>query len=355
MIDSKKCLAILVSEMLVTIWVPSPASGEFVRGHIYVSIVEAEPCDFGGTEAIVDINPQTGEFEVLADSSDPICVGNGLRFTPDGERLLAASEGHFVPQSDGGWITAFGPDGDSEVILDASDGLNRPFGTNCLAFDREGDLYVLNSGFPSRILRFPQGQLPGTVYADQGDSVSGQGALEFALNGDLFYRGGGGGGGIYRITPDGRSSLFDELLAVRSLAHDRMGNLYAANNFGNIYRYAGGDPNARTLLASGLKTSGWIAMTVTSDGETVYVYEQGFPATLLAIDVSTGVIEAVTEVAIPGMLFTAATGMTIYDPLVAKVPTTSGWGMFVMALLLFFAVAALTIRGRAMTIAPQVG
>ena len=65
----------------------SALAGEFNPGHVYVSVEEFEVCDFGGQEAILEIDPVTGETSIFADSSDGICVGSGLAFTPDGWRL----------------------------------------------------------------------------------------------------------------------------------------------------------------------------------------------------------------------------------------------------------------------------
>ena len=95
---------------------------QFVRGHIYVSVSEGEGCDLGGREWIVEIDPATGDWSVFADSflDEGICDVSGLRFTPDGTRLLALNSGHYLKFIDGGWVTSYRADGTGEIILDAS-------------------------------------------------------------------------------------------------------------------------------------------------------------------------------------------------------------------------------------------
>ena len=168
------------------------AAGEFVPGHIYLVAREAEVCELGGEEWIVDVDPETGEFEVFAHSeSDPgICAITGVRFTPDGRRLLALNYGFILVQDVGG-VQSFQPDGQSETILDERDGMSGPHGHNGLAFDGIGDLYVVNSD-NSSILRVPADGSPSSVFATGLDGIFGSGALEIALNGDLFYAGKGG-------------------------------------------------------------------------------------------------------------------------------------------------------------------
>ena len=167
---------------------PARAGAGFTPGHVFVSVFESDPCDFGGLEVIVEIDPATGAASVFADSDDGICNVSGLRFTPEKQRLLALSAGRVLAPVDLGWVQAFNPDGTSTVIFDETDGIVRPFGANALAFDAPGNLYVLNTG-NNTILRFPIDGGPTTVFADAADGIWDRGALDFALNGDLFYCG----------------------------------------------------------------------------------------------------------------------------------------------------------------------
>ena len=133
------------------------ARGEhsFAYGHVFVSATAGEGCFSSpvGAEAIVAIDPTIGAMSVFADNDDGLCFVSGLRFTPDGQSLLALNAGHLSP-TENGWVQAFNPDGSSKILFDESDGLWRPYGANALAFDAAGNLYVLNSN-ASTILRFP--------------------------------------------------------------------------------------------------------------------------------------------------------------------------------------------------------
>ena len=223
----------------------SPARGEFVEGNIYVTVITGEPSCFGAGDlsAIVEINPETGELRIFADSNgSDMCIPNGLRFTPDGERLLQLENWESK-------VLSFHPDGTSETLLDASDGLVGPGGANGIVFDAGGDLYVLNAG-TSWVLRFPADGSPATVFAGGEDGISGRGALDFALNADLFYAG-DFADGVLRITPEGEGFFFDDPPQnQQSLTFDKHDNLYVGSSF-SVYRYVDTDPATRTVLASG--------------------------------------------------------------------------------------------------------
>lgn len=241
---------------------PRESTG-FVRGHIFVAVSEAESCDLGGREWIIEIDPVSRAWSIFADSESGLCIVNGLRFTPDGGRLLAANAGR-------NQILAFHPDGTNEVILDSSDGVFSPVGANCLAFDRGGDLYVLNAE-SSTILRFPRDGPGATVFADYGDGIDDRGALEFSPGGDLFYAG-DLAEAIIRINPAGQASIFDDNVGFRSLAFDDRENLFAAGGSA-VYRYdgPGPDPTTRRLLAGGFCCESAIALS--PDGRTLYFAE----------------------------------------------------------------------------------
>lgn len=56
--------------MLVGVWAllgaaTTTPAGEFVTGHVFVTVWQADPCDFGGEEAILEIDPVTGGNEHL--------------------------------------------------------------------------------------------------------------------------------------------------------------------------------------------------------------------------------------------------------------------------------------------------
>ncbi|MCH7526462.1 MAG: hypothetical protein IID39_03400, partial [Planctomycetes bacterium] len=116
----------------------SGVRAQFTPGHVFVAGNGGDGeggCDWGEPEGIVEVDLATGDITTFADCSDGINWPGGLRFTPDGGRLLVLMTG---TPDDRGWVQAFNPDGTSEIILDASDGLYRPVGSNGLAFDRAG-------------------------------------------------------------------------------------------------------------------------------------------------------------------------------------------------------------------------
>ncbi|MCH7703349.1 MAG: hypothetical protein IID37_16860 [Planctomycetes bacterium] len=238
-------------------------AGEFIPGHVYVTLRELEACDFGGMEWIVEVDPATGETSIFADTvKDGICRANGLTFTPDGSFLRLANWGHLW---DGGWIHQFDADGNATIVLDVRDGLAKPEGWNCVAYDTSDNLYIVND-YSSEILRFPADGGPATVFADITDGIIYRGALAFAPNGDLFFTG-ESAEAIIRIPPDGESSVFD-ILSVETgegfphnLAFDTKGNLFAVTRShiapGNhlvyaIYRYDNAESHSRRLLAQGV-------------------------------------------------------------------------------------------------------
>ncbi len=328
------------------------ARGEhsFAYGHVFVSLQASDPCDFGGPEAIVEIDPATGTSSVFADSNDGICLITGLRFAPHDNQLLALNLGHIVPGFDGGWVQAFNPDGTSELILDASDGLFGPNGANALAFDESGDLYVVN-GENSTILRFPADGGPGTVFADWTDGIADRGALDFAPNGDLFYCG-DLAGAIIRITPDGESSVFDDtLLFPSSLVFDPQGNLFvsASSLAGRtIYRYDDGDADSRRVLATGFLGGSGIPspLALSRDGSVVYLAE--IFGLVYSIDAEDGTTTVVADLS--DLPYRFPLGITVYAPDLPVIPTVSAWGNVVIALLVLGVGALVLIRRRSVSV-----
>ncbi len=333
---------------LMTVVLPTPArggGGGFTPGHVFVSITSPDPCDFGGSEGIAEIDPVTGAISLFADSDDGLCLVNGLRFTPDGSQLYALNLGHLLPEFDGGWVQAFNPDGTSEVVLDASDGIFGPNGANGLAFDAHGNLYVVNAEVGT-ILKFPADGGPATVFADLTDGLAGRGALDFAPNGDLFYCG-DFAGAIIRITPEGESSVFDTLPAPSSLVFDAHGNLFVGAGQAGVgttfYRYDNGDPNSRRILAQGFKGQSGVPSPValSADGSVLYVVQaNGF---LFAIDAEDGTTTLVATIG--SVLGGRPHGIAVYAP--EPIPATSEWGILLMTLLLLTGGTLLLSRGSA--------
>lgn len=303
----------------------------FTSGHIFVSVQHPEPCRIDFPEAIVEIDPTTGDMSVFADFDDGICNVTGLRFTPDGRRLLLLNYGRSGTL---GWIQAFNPDGTSEVILDVSDGISRPAGVNGLAFDTDGNLYVADSG-ASKILRFPGGAGPGIVFADAADGIVGQGALDFAPNGDLFYAS-DPANTIIRINPDGVAFVFDPDAPTNThtMAIDRAGNIFIGLGGGAILRYDNGDPNTLRLLATGF-TQGAMALAVSPDQSVVYFAEH-IDGKIYSVDAEDGTTTLLANMSeLPFAIGSLhPTGMAVYVPNV--IPAVSPWGIVAMVVLLLF-------------------
>jgi len=299
-----------VAAMLFALGASSALRGDggFERGHVFVAVSEPESCDFGGREWIVEVDPDTGAWSVFADSDDGLCVVSGLRFTPDGTRLLAANAGHLLKSFDGGWIRAFRPDGTSEVLLDESDGLSRPYGSNCIAFDSIGDFYVVNS-LAHTILRFPRDGGPANVFADRFEGIFDRGAIDFAPNGDLFYCG-DLARRIIRLTPDGKSTFFDTPpYAPYSLSFDRLGNLFVSA-IGAVFAYPQACPQSRVPFGSGFG-SALNPLAVSSNGQTVFV---GQSRRLYRIQVEDGVTEIVGDFDDLSSLPVLISGVTVFEP-----------------------------------------
>ena len=316
----------------------------FVPGNIFVAGVIGEGCSFDGDSIIIELDPIIGPVNTLATSQNGLCDVSGLRFTPAGDRLLALNVGRILPPVDPGFVLSIGTDEIGTVVFDGSDGISRPFGANGLAFDAGGDLYVVNTG-NNTILRIPAEGGPGTVFADFNDGVFDRGALDFAPNGDLFYCG-DLAGAVIRISPEGESSVFDDtVLFPSSLVFDLHGNLFvvgASLEGRTIYRYEGGDPNSRSVLANGfLGVSGIPSpLAVSPDGSEVYLFE--IPGIVYAIDAEDGTTRVIGDLSKTYNLL-APTGITVYAP-PPPIPVASTWGLAVMGLMLITAATVVLTR-----------
>jgi hypothetical protein len=299
--------------------VRSAAGEEFVRGHVYISVLEGEGCEMGADDWIVRFDPETTQLSVLTDLSEfgaieeGFCEISGLRFTPDGSRLLMLNRGvPFKPYNTAGSVVSFDASGSGEVFLDVDDGIQNPWGKNGLAFDAQGDLYVMNR--LGRILRYPADGGAFTVFADGAGLGLQCSSLDFSPDGDLFCA---GAGAIIRIAPNGEDSAFDALSGVRSLVFDRRGNLFAST-FNALYQYIGSDPNQRRLIASGFVPYPIfpVSMAVAPFGDVVYVGTYG--GLIHRVDVATKRVTVVADLndAVVAGFFAYSVGMTVYDPLV---------------------------------------
>ena len=237
---------------------------QFVPGHVFVSVRYSEGCFNAEFEGILEFDPDTGEANVFADPDDGLCFPSGLTFTPLGDRLLVSNFGLYF--EDLGWVQSFGPDGTNVTVLDGTDGLANPSGYNNIAYDSQGNLYVV-TGDNWYIMRFtPEGT--SEVFADADDGVVFQGSIAAAPNGDVFFCS-HRTGEVIRITPDGVGTLFDVPPPTPfSIAVDRRGNLYVGAAGSQIYFYGGAVSANREVLASGYALR---AMVVAPDQSRLYV------------------------------------------------------------------------------------
>ena len=233
---------------------PSPA--QFKPGNVFVSEPAGKRCSLGekyGWDRIWEIDPYTGAVTLFAELRDNDCgYVTGLALTPDGcglraSQLLASRIIEFTP--DGSWMTVLGID----------DGIIGPWGSNNLAYDRDGNFYVVNHSARS-IVKFPADGGPGVVFADQGDGVRGAGPVAIASDGELYFGNTQFEGYVLRLTPVGEVSLFDALDGFRfdpsGLASDNHAHVFMATNIGDVYRYDVANGSSRTLLAQFGRLSG---------------------------------------------------------------------------------------------------
>jgi hypothetical protein len=88
------------------------------------------------------------------------------------------------------------------------------------------------------------------VFADAADGIIHPDGLAFAANGDLYVAN-RDAFNILKINPAGEASQFDTLPCdVRSIVVRDNGDIYAACDQGDIYRYLGGNASERVLFKS---------------------------------------------------------------------------------------------------------
>jgi sugar lactone lactonase YvrE len=322
----------------------STARGQFVAGHVFVSDPDAKNCanpPFPGGDGIWEIDPQTGEFSLFVELPSEQCgLINGLAFTPDGSRLRASL-----------WQTSqiveFDSAGKMTVVLDADDGIFWPGGSNNLAYDAEGNFYVVvRTGINGRILRFPAGGGPAIVFADEDDGIGSVGGIAFTIDGDLYFANDNFRCNLLRITRAGSVSEFDQyggaLCDPTGPTVDEAGHLYVGVG-GQTFRYQAGDPSSKKLLAD---VGGLLALSMSADER--WIYAATFSG-LVAIDPADGTVTPVG--APPGGYQWHPSGIAV-APVVAPIPAipaVSEWGLIVMALLLL---TVRTLMGRTARLHP---
>ena len=127
----------------------------------------------------------------------------GLAVTPDGTRLRASSWLR-------SWILEFDSKGSVTIALDVTDGIACPKGSNNLAYDAEGNFYVVNQ-CSQNILRFPANGGPPLVFADETDGMGlNGGPIAVSADGDLYFGNAlGAFNNVLRFTGVHQGSVFD--------------------------------------------------------------------------------------------------------------------------------------------------
>jgi len=266
--------SVTISTVLLLVIVPATRA-QFAPGDVYVSEAALALCRKqdeipGGTDRIWRVDPRTGEVWLFAELTGDMCGGvSGLVFTPDGQRLRAASI----------------------VLFPADDGMEM-------------------------------------VFADRFDSVGGGGSIAFAQDGHLYYAPYSSTREFLRISAAGEAEPFDDLTpvgSIESLTADLYGHVFVGLHRGGsgddqILRYTAGDSGSRTPVSKLPQRSGYLAMTLTPDHSRIYVVALPLgwsPSIVWSMNPQTGDL---TKVAAIGGLF-AGSG-------IAVVPVPSGTGDF---------------------------
>ena len=179
-----------------------------------------------------------------------------IKFTPDGKRstyasldssggsaAFGANGSLIVPFQWGHKIEKISPTGDQRSALGHD--LGSPIG---VAFDRRGQMFVADQK-KCVVYKFTA---DGTQSIFASDLNHPGGGIAFDRDGNLFV----GGNSIYKIAPDGNSSVFAKNVGASTVAFDSHGNLFATTGGGgSIYKFpnkSGNLSNQRELFAIGL-------------------------------------------------------------------------------------------------------
>lgn len=317
--------------------VGSVAVADFTPGALYVS---ARGHDCGSVfppsnpDRIYEFIPATGAWNVFAElpkGPSPMgghCGISGLTFTPDGSHLRASFQGSSsILELDGG--------GNWTVALNNANGITSPFGSNNLAYDPSGSLFVVNAGGTSsttNIMKFAGGAGTGTVFAAGAQGVISGGPIAAGPDGSIYYNPSIYGpqqnpGAILHYAPNGAFSLFDTLPFVGSLATDAAGNLYASSA-GGLYRYAAANPMLKSLVVAFPFFSDGPAIAQSASGDKMYyIAGNSNGGAIWELDLVTGTYSEVAKTPTFQIEYIGL-GLTMYVP----EPTTIA---LMMAIVLF--------------------
>lgn len=282
-------------------------AADFVPGRLYMVENIVEGCNPLERSLIRELDPTTGNARLFAEIPNGLCgVHYGMTFTPDGQYLRV---GEFLRSQ----VLQIDGDGNVSVALGPADGAFGPFGGNCMTYDPLGNFYLANLGGPAHIRRFSADGSASTVFANGMDGVSDGGALTAATDGSIYYIGqtAGMGGTIIRFDASGAASFLDSGLSYdhTTITVDDRGDVYAWLIDG-IYRYRGGAPGSRELVASrSLRPN--VVMSFSPVDGLIYLVDED-STRISALDRDSGILHAVTP-GFPQQGF-LGTGLAIYVP-----------------------------------------
>jgi hypothetical protein len=168
----------------------------------------------------------------------------------------------------------FDPAGNGVLVYDRGDGLSRPGNFNGMAFDRQGNFFVVNEG-NLRIIKFPRDERLPQVFADRNDGIVDRGGLVADSAGNLYL---GQPERILRFSPAGEGSIFDDFgrnASAGPLTIDDHDNLFVGVNLpdgsSRIYRYDAVQPALRRELANSGENN-WYPFTITLSPDQTEVY-----------------------------------------------------------------------------------
>ena len=279
-------LLTLFRGLSVLCWATFVATGvaDFIPGYLYLSEAPPKLCGFGGfRERVWEVDPVTGAGRVFAVIPVPLCGSIWkVAFTPDGKNLRASMPfANTILEIDG--------NGRAAVALSGANGLRGPSG---IAYGADESFFVVN---PINIIKFPPGGTQPTVFAGRKQGIRDVGAVALAPDGDVYYGSLGQDRKILRFSPTGEPTFFDNMPGpglVIDLAVDSQGTLYVLSGAfrGELYRYPGGDPNARELFASGFFPSASpVSLVLSQDERTAFIAGSG---AVIAMDTATGAARA---------------------------------------------------------------
>lgn len=328
------------------------AGAQFTPGHIFVSDPAGKFCSGPPRpwDRIWEIDPDTGQVSLFAELADEWCgLVSGLAFTPDGTKLRVAQYFNRILELDAA--------GNPTILLDGTDGINAPFGPNCITFDRQGDFYVSVFG---RILRFAPGSDIGEVYADeQSEPILGgsPGPITVDLSGSLYF------GTVsqqlsrlFQFQGPHMGTVFDTYNNVvpKSLVADSCGSIFLGLAYGGgesnpqIVRYSSGDAGSKVVLADGTMGIG-AEPTIALDPTESFLYVLAVGRTVGTLSTAGGMLTTIAELPQARDIVGIAVVPVLAPPdgiapCLQPIPTLSTWGLAVLVLLLLIA-AKLAVTG----------